>query len=189
MIWQTLETRRYSLPDFWSGEFKASDLPYYCVTPSSNSRCQRFACLNTTQVSLTATQSSHRPKISLGPASVGKVLRASFTGGLLLHAMLLLFLQTIPWAFMVISHTSSPGQFTMLIFVWLQGYKVQVNDSSINDAASAFKIVCNLNPGNIYTVSVWAYSEVGEGPKASISFSTQTLSKSHFVIILIIFFD
>ena len=22
MIWQTLETRRYSLPDFWSGEFK-----------------------------------------------------------------------------------------------------------------------------------------------------------------------
>lgn len=76
----------------------------------------------------------------------------------------------------------------MLIFVLLQGYKVQVNDSSINDAASAFKIVCNLNPGNIYTVSVWAYSEVGEGPKASISFSTQTLSKSHFVIILIIFF-
>lgn len=69
----------------------------------------------------------------------------------------------------------------------MQGYRVRVNDSSISDAASTFKIVCNLNPGNIYTVSVWAYSELGEGPKASISFSTQTLSKSHFVIILIIF--
>ena len=22
MIWQTLEAKRYSLPDFWSGEFK-----------------------------------------------------------------------------------------------------------------------------------------------------------------------
>ena len=50
----------------------------YCIISSSNSRL-RFACLNTTQVSLAATkvsQSSHCPKISLGRKGLESVFHS-----------------------------------------------------------------------------------------------------------------
>lgn len=59
----------------------------------------------------------------------------------------------------------------------LQGYKVQLQDKPLNDVGSSFAVICGLTPGQKSEITIWAYSEAGEGPKATVHITTQVTSK------------
>ena len=62
----------------------------------------------------------------------------------------------------------------------LQGYKVQLQDKRPIDVGSSFAVICGLTPGQKSEITIWAYSEAGEGPKATVHITTQVTSKLVF---------
>ena len=54
---------------------------------------------------------------------------------------------------------------------------MQLPDNTVMDAPTNFAIVCKLTPGVKQDIKIWAYSEAGEGPKASATITTQIISK------------
>ena len=54
---------------------------------------------------------------------------------------------------------------------------MQLPDNTVMDAPTNFAIVCKLTPGVKQDIKIWAYSEAGEGPKASASITTHIISK------------
>ena len=65
----------------------------------------------------------------------------------------------------------------------LQGYKVQLQDKRPIDVGSSFAVICGLTPGQKSEITIWAYSEAGEGPKATVHITTQVTSKLVFWLI------
>ena len=58
-----------------------------------------------------------------------------------------------------------------------QGYKVRVDNKPDVDTYAKHAVVCNLTPGTKYDIYVLAYSQVGAGPEAKITLSTQFTSE------------
>jgi len=46
-------------------------------------------------------------------------------------------------------------------------------------------MICKLPPGSTYKLKVWAYSQAGEGPSATIDINTQIMSESVFYFLLL----
>ncbi|KAL9980873.1 hypothetical protein ACROYT_G009512 [Oculina patagonica] len=56
-----------------------------------------------------------------------------------------------------------------------KGYKVQRKDGSILDIPTNFAVVCKLTPGAQHVLKIWAYSDAGKGPFATINVTTQVI--------------
>ncbi|XP_022802072.1 uncharacterized protein LOC111339637 isoform X2 [Stylophora pistillata] len=54
-----------------------------------------------------------------------------------------------------------------------KGYKVELVGKQPIDVGSSYVVICHLSPGVKSKISIWAYSEAGEGPKAAVNITTQ----------------
>ena len=77
----------------------------------------------------------------------------------------------------VFKHDNSKSR-TFDYLLNFQGYKVQrTSDNSTVDTPTNFAVVCKLAAGGKYELRVWAYSDAGDGPSATITITTQIISK------------
>lgn len=94
---------------------------------------------------------------------------------------LMLVISLFAWSSCVLSLPNFPklmvGIEANCVYYKLQGYKVELVGKQPIDVGSSYVVICHLSPGVKSKISIWAYSEAGEGPKAAVNITTQITSK------------